>query len=346
MGPKKPFGERSIEQLAITADSLLVAALAPSTQDNYRSAFSRYEAFCTYHKLQPIPSTEETLILFATELSYTHAHSSIKVHLSAIAYHLAIKHHPLDFKRCRRLYYLMRGIKRTQGRTRRRRKRAPITPKMLKDINIRLFNSSRVYEDKIMLWAALLTGFYGFLRVSEYTSARKTTFDPDSTLLFSDMMLKPDGSVSLLIKTSKTDPFRQGVVLRIAKNDSSLCPVNALRHLTQCHPTKSGPLFTFANGRFLSRRDVNNLLLEKTDKRMTISSHSLRIGAASTAAAAGCPKWLIQALGRWSSDCFRNYIRIPKKTIDNTSRILARCTIKDIKSFDPDTLENASLITE
>ena len=153
-----------------------------------------------------------------------------------------------------------------------------------------------------MLWAALLTAFYGFLHVSEYTSIRKKTFDPTSTLLFSDMNFVSDGSVTLFIKTSKTDPFRDGVPLRIAPNDSHLCPVNALKHLHRHHPTRNGPLFTFQNGRFLTRRDINELLLSTTDGLANISSHSLRIGAASTAAAAGCPKWLIQALGRWSSE--------------------------------------------
>ena len=152
------------------------------------------------------------------------------------------------------------------------------------------------------------------------------------------MTFKDDGAANLFIKRSKTDPFRQGVLLRIAENRSALCPVNALRLLARIHPTKNGPLFTFANGRFLTRRDINKVLVESTNGRITVSSHSLRIGAASTAAAAGCPKWLIQALGRWSSDCFREYIRVPKKTIDNTSKILAKCDAIDIQSFDPDTL--------
>ena len=235
-------------------------------------------------------------------------------------------------------YYLMRGIKRVQGGKKKKRKRAPITPSMLKTININLFNSSHVYEDKVMLWAALLTAFYGFLRVSEYTSDRKKTFDPTTTLLFSDMHFTSDGSVTILLKASKTDPFRDGVMLRIAPNGSSLCPVQALRHFYYCHPSKTGPLFTFQNGRFLSRSDVNSLLVSTTDGVANISSHSLRIGAASTAAAAGCPKWLIQALGRWSSDCFRAYIRIPRKTIKNTSKILASCNETNIERFDPDTL--------
>ena len=331
-----------MKQLKAKSQELLAMALAPSTRDSYATAFNKYEDFCKFHQLPAIPACQDSLIAFSTDLSYTLAHTSIKVHLAAVGFHSAMKGHPIHFKDFKRLYYLLRGIKRVQGSTKRKKKRAPITPDMLKKINQNLFNSSKLYEDKIMLWAALLTAFYGFLRVSEYTSLRKKTFDPTSTLLFSDMNWASDGSVTLLIKTSKTDPFREGIPLRLAPNGSALCPVNALRHLHRCHPTKNGPLFTFQNGRFLTRRDINNILLSTTDGVANVSSHSLRIGAASTAAAAGCPKWLIQALGRWSSDCFREYIRIPRTTIRKTSMILANFHTMDIERFDPDTLHTGS----
>ena len=313
-------------------------ALAPSTKNNYATAFHRYQGFCKHHHLTPIPASEKTLIAYSTDLSYSLAHDSIKVHLAAIAFHAAISSHVIDFKKYRKLYYVLRGIKRSQGKSRKRKKRAPITPNMLKTINKNLFNSGRLYEDKLMLWAALLTAFYGFLRVSEYTSLHKKSYDPMSTLLFADLTFTRQGAVSLFIKASKTDPFRLGVPLRLEPNGSSLCPVVALRHYIAAHPSRAGPLFTFDNGRFLSRKDMNDLLTTTTNGMANISSHSLRIGAASTAAAAGCPKWLIQALGRWSSDCFKEYIRVPKLTIKNTSKQLARCTAADIDCFDPDTL--------
>ena len=317
---------------------LLSVALAPSTTDNYNGAFLKYTQFCKQHHLKPFPVFEQNLISFSTDLSYSLAHDSIKVHLSAISFHAAINNYAINFKDFKQLYYLMRGIKRSQGRKKKRKKRAPITPSLLKLINVNLFNSGYLYEDKLMLWAALLTAFYGFLRVSEYTSQYKKSFDPTSTLLFSDMTFTNDGAVVIFIKASKTDPFRQGVPLRLEPNRSSLCPVAALRHYCRIHPSRTGPLFTFQNGRFLSRKDINALLVSTTDGLANISSHSLRIGAASTAAAAGCPKWLIQALGRWSSDCFRDYIRIPATTIKKTSKQLAKCTSADIDSFDPDTL--------
>ena len=326
-------------QLEIKSQQLLSFALAPTTTENYQNAFNKYTQFCKHHQLKPFPIMESNLISFTTDLSYSLAHDSIKVHLSAIAFHGTINNHPVNFKEYKRLYYLMRGIKRAQGSKKRKKKRAPITPALLKTIKDNLFNSGRLYEDKLMLWAALLTAFYGFLRVSEYTSLRKKSFDPSSTLLFNDMTFTRNGAVVIYIKASKTDPFREGVPLRLEPNGSSLCPVAALRHYARAHPSRAGPLFTFQNGRFLSRKDVNTLLINTTEGTANISSHSLRIGAASTAAAAGCPKWLIQALGRWTSDCFRHYIRIPKSTIKNTSRRLAKCTSSHIESFDPNTLK-------
>ena len=40
--------------------------------------------------------------------------------------------------------------------------------------------------------------------------------------------------------------------------------------------------------------------------------HSFKIGAATTAAALGFPPNLIQALGRWSSEAYKAYIKRPQ----------------------------------
>lgn len=52
---------------------------------------------------------------------------------------------------------------------------------------------------------------------------------------------------------------------------------------------------------FLSRRRQANL--------QNVGGHSLRAGGATFFAAAGWPDDRIQALGRWSSDAFKIYIR-------------------------------------
>ena len=75
----------------------------------------------------------------------------------------------------------------------------------------------------------------------------------------------------------------------------------------------TGPLFTFQSGSFLTRCRLPNetrFLLSKGGLNSgEFAGHSFRIGAATTAASANLPPWLIKVLGRWSSDCFERYIK-------------------------------------
>jgi site-specific recombinase XerD len=146
-------------------------------------------------------------------------------------------------------------------------------------------------------------------------------------------------SIQLHIKASKTDPFRAGVHITLHANNSPLCPIKAIRPFLRNHPSKTGPLFVWHDGRHLTRSGLATVLKRICPQgTQNMSSHSFRIGAASTAAAAGHPRWLVQALGRWSSNCFRDYIRIPKTTLSQVSRSLATQTSLAITPFDPDNI--------
>ena len=337
MAPGQPSGaSQSISQLTQNAEYYLSVSIAPNTRRNYSSAVEVYNGFCLQHSLLSFPPNEQTLILYATHISTFSSHSNVKLHLSAVKHYATIQGHDVPFKDYNRLYLLLRGIKRSQGQTYSLPKRLPITPPLLRIMNRNLFNSSRLIEDKIMIWAAITTAFFGFLRISEYTTPRKSSYDPSTTLLVEDVRIRNE-SVRLHLKSSKTDPFRQGVTVRIEANNTILCPVNAIRYYITNHPTGSGPLFAFRNGSYLTRSDINAILRDTSNGAANISSHSLRIGAASTAAAMGCPKYLIQSMGRWSSDCFRRYLRISDTTIRNTTRAMANCNIPVPLDFDPRT---------
>ena len=165
-----------------------------------------------------------------------------------------------------------------------------------------------------MIWASMLTAFFGFMRVSEYTSPGTVTYQPESTLCYQDFKINRNQNniqVVLSIKASKSDPFRLGTFIRLAANATELCPVKALLDYVKCHPSKQGPLFVFQSRKFLTRRELCKILQHHLPSSCkNISSHSFRIGAATTAAAASHPRWLIQSLWRWTSDCFRQYLRV------------------------------------
>ena len=334
MGARHSHPHEALDHLHKKSQYLLSKSIAPSTTRHYTSAMRSYHTFCTHYDLQHNPPTEQNLILYATHVSSYSSHKNVKLHLAAIKHFTTIQGSHVQFRDFTRLYTLMKGIKRAQGKKFSTPKRQPITPTTLLTIRNNLFASSRVYEDKLMLWAAITTAFFGFLRVSEYTSSHKTKYDPSATLQYDDLSLD-NHTATLHIKASKTDPFRQGIHLRLAANDSLLCPIKAIQQYLLFHPSKNGPLFTFNNNKFLTRRDVNLVLHDTTNGQINTTSHSLRIGAATTAAAMGCPKWLIMSLGRWSSDCFRRYIRISDHTIINTSHILSNTSHPITNTFNP-----------
>ena len=103
------------------------------------------------------------------------------------------------------------------------------------------------------------------------------------------------------IKGSKTDPFREGMTLTISKTGSFVCPISAMKKYLPAHPSKTGPLFQTVSGGYLTRSTICKLLKE-THKSSGIdatrySSHSFRIGAPTTTAAARIPDRIIKNIG-------------------------------------------------
>ena len=119
-------------------------------------------------------------------------------------------------------------------------------------------------------------------------------------------------TVGVTLRSSKTDSFRLGQPLIIARTGSQVCAVTAMQHYFQRAAPPSRLLFSFQFGRLLTRSAVISLLQDIV--RLvglpfhSLKGHTFRIGAASTAAAVG-PMILISQSGRrWSSDCYQLYI--------------------------------------
>ena len=96
----------------------------------------------------------------------------------------------------------------------------------------------------------------------------------------------------------------------------------ATERYIKVNPSLVGPFFQFQNGTFLTRNSICRLL-QSTFPTLNVNTHSFRIGGASAASSHGIPDSIIQVLGRWSSDCFRNYIRISDQDLEGYQELLA-----------------------
>lgn len=293
-----------------------------------------------------LPVKEVTLIYFVSYLADHVKFHTIKVYLAA-THNLHVEFNcNLNFAAMPRLQNTLRGIKRTLGMT--RRNRQPITLFILESIFNLLAPYRSLEIDTVMLWAAFTLAFYGFLRCSELTCNGQ--FDRNVHLTREDITFIPNitkpSHMEVRIKKSKTDPFRQTAIITIAKSPSNVCAVSAVREFLLQTPGSNphGFLFHFKDGTFLSRRTLASNLHTLLDlcglHSDHYNTHSFRIGAATTAAAAGIPSWLIKILGRWRSDSYERYIHLPQATILQVPATMAayqqdHTPTQNLATFDP-----------
>ena len=247
-------------------------------------------------------------------LSHSVGSRTITTYLAAIQFVSNTHGHHERICDFARLGYVILGIRRFQGNRFSRPRRNPIQVRHLNHI-IDFIQHSRLQEqDRALCIAASLMAFFGLLRVSEYTCATPVAFEASFDLLVNDVSFS-NGIATICIKSSKTDPFRQGVNIRLPSiSNSRLCPVTALSAFLARRGYTPGPLFTFSNGRYLTRQDMHWLLSQITNG-VNLNTHSFRIGGASAAASAGVSNSTIQVLGRWSSNAYLQYLRFSDRTI-------------------------------
>ena len=228
-----------------------------------------------------------------------------------------------------RLHQVLKGIRKEKASTLPSRLRRPITRDIMLKIKVTLLKSPHSYHN-IMMWAACCLAFFGFLRSSEFTIPTQSGYDPEVHLSPKDVAVdnraKPR-MLKVIIKQSKTDPFRQGVTLCLGKTDSQLCPVDALLPYMAVRGNQEGPLFIMADGRRLTRQlfsdSLDNILASLRLDSGEYNTHSFRIGAATSASEAGIPDSTIMMLGRWQSNAYQCYIKTTPEKLAQLSQTLA-----------------------
>ena len=181
--------------------------IAESTARSYSAAQKLFLDFCSRLKLCPLPASEDTLILFVSEVAQSLSHSTIRCYLSGIR-HLHVLNgldNPLENRL--RLGLVLKGIQRVKLKS--SRARLPITPNILCMIKRSL--DANPEFDNTMLWAACCTAFFGFMRCAKFTTSSPNTYDSHRHLLSTDVAVDSHDRptmVAIKVKMSKTSlPF-------------------------------------------------------------------------------------------------------------------------------------------
>ena len=222
---------------------------------------------------------------------------------------------------------LLRGIERDHATKYSPKEKKPLTLEKMTDVVDAVSALSITLLDKIALRTAILFAFWGFFRVSEFcVKSTGNTF-----LRRMDVKIKqlPDSSnyVTVNLRSSKSSQFKP-VKVYIYPNASRLCPVAAMdkyltltAHFARCKPT--APLFWLSNEQMSTT--VFNSLLKDAIAHTSLdpkfyTAHCLRSGAATSAYNSGVSPDLIMRLGRWSSDCYKVYIKKSSMAIREAHR--------------------------
>ena len=160
--------------------------------------------------------------------------------------------------------------------------------------------------------------FFGCLRCGEITYPSTGAFNPRRHLTIKDIKLSKQ-VLEVVIKHSKTDQTGKGSKVIIGPGNHRLCPLKLLRKFLQSYrkqAPRSDALFRFHNTSLLTRAKLQRTLQEALGlPAHKYGTHSLRIGSATAAATAGVPMDIIKTMGRWSSECYRQYIRAPHNAL-------------------------------
>ena len=188
------------------------------------------------------------------------------------------------------------------------KKKEPVTPEIILSLFERFGGENASVSDLHLLTLCTL-GYAGFLRFSELIALRRCDFEFETTFM------------RLFIERSKTDIYRDGAWVVIAKTQKSTCPVAlCLRYFALAPFDQNSTEYIFRALSFMASEGVykfrNSSPLSYTRTREIVLSafesmgldkqnfglHSLRARGASAAANSHINDRLFKRHGRWKSE--------------------------------------------
>ena len=302
LAPRSARPPSSLKDLDARVLHLQSYALEKSTVKGYSTGIRDYARFCRIHhlSLDPTPQTLSRYIAFSS-LSV----ASGPKYLTGARHFLHDLYPAFDDNRASPIVQAtIRGSKKVRADPVHRK--LPIRIEHLLSF-IAVARSTGNYDD--LLFATIMACcFYGCHRSGELVLKSKKDVDWRKIIKRSSLHFSP-GYAGYRLPYHKTDPFFRGTDILFSNQDSAN-PVMLLQEYVPRRDVVHGArraLFLREDGSHPTRAWFDAKLFSYVDR--SFGGHSPRAGGATFYASLGLSETIIMALGRWSSEAWKIYIR-------------------------------------
>ncbi len=216
--------------------------------------------------------------------------------------------------------FILKGLKNKDDITGRKKQatRKPITKEVMATLKQRLRAWDESKTNQRLVWAVATNLFHGSFRIGELLCSKSSEFDPRFELTTDDIH-STETENQFRLKAPKEDRKGKSSIVDVYATGGPNCPVHALREWKRLnkHWPAQQPAFRWDSGKPLTQNQFRSILEHRLDGYVDnpgemFCTHSFRIGTASMLGALGYGDEDIQAVGRWSSRAFEEYLRLPR----------------------------------
>ena len=292
---------------------LLSMAISPNSQRAYATGLNSFCRFLQCRSVPLAPASVEHVRQFVAWLSLQHlAPATVASYVAGVGYFHKLNgwsDPTKDFV----VSKLVEGCRRDCPSV---DNRLPISIAVLEGICQALPQVCNSQFECTLFRAAVLSAFFGFMRIGEFAANSRHKVQR-SILAISDLQFCTSGSQnSVLLSFRHSKANQTGIpqtICLVPSQNVSICPVRALQQFVGVRPMVSGALFCHFDTSPLTKYQFNAVLRKVMTfcgwQELHFTSHSFRIGAATTAFELGVSQTDIQRMGRWRSDSVFSYIR-------------------------------------
>ena len=238
-----------------------------------------------------------------------------------------------------RLPAMLKGLKRVLGEAPREVRRGVAPQALKRAMDILLDRDNPVHAN---IRAALSTALQGLLRSAEFACDPGVKFNPLKHLSRADIRECSAERLVLMMLPCKNMRHLSGKTcpLVIGSGGQYVDAVAEVRNMLAVDPVSSEagvstPMFrdpaTNSPLRTHHLRDlIRDMMRSEGEDPSQFGTHSLRIGGATALFAAGADETVIRTMGRWSSDCYRLYVRACFESTLKWSRLAGSTQVSDL----------------